>query len=525
VVLSVTLLVWWADAAATSRPPRTDGKAIAACTRPSLDEALTRWLKSLCTDTSHDGCVLDGSDPIPVYFVSTEGGGIRAAAWTAFALDRLDANHDFLKRTFSISGVSGGALGAAVLRACTLRERETLEARNACLNEFARTDLLAPIIEPWLFEDVLARVVPTSSCRTPGCGVFSRGAWFEQALENGARELRRGLIETSGARADSQPHLPYLLLNSTWVETGERAIASDLRIDWQTFPSAKDQLGLTGEDMPLGTAAHNAARFPFINPIGSLHTPRGNCARRSLESDGTSSSEGCATNTQRAAESVTCGHLADGGYFDNSGGQSTLDVLEGFGACLSGAANPVHCAALSSEQRSVLRKRLVPQILMIRNGVEPEPECRGVCAFDRARPRPVRSKPDPNACPADVTAGDRLDVPTCKRANDTFVGLAGPALTVLQVSGIGANGALSEARQKSAVLDVRKRLGEAAADSKAPPVWTIDLVLDGPLYPLGWHLSEIAIKGMWTQASRYAPGAPCEHAEAELSKTAPLGCR
>src|SRR5262249_49414849 len=143
-------------------------------------------------------------------------------------------------------------------------------------------------------------------CTQPGCGFMSRGLWFEQGLERAVPRLRDGIAQT--ARVENG-RLPQLFLNSTWVESGDRAVASGVRVDWNTyFPEARDQIsyaieGGSGQaDMPLSAAAHNSGRFTYVNAIGVL----------------------------RRGDAEDSGHLADGGYFDNPGAHTTLDVLNAF---------------------------------------------------------------------------------------------------------------------------------------------------------------------------------------------------
>jgi hypothetical protein len=500
VAVALALLPLGADRWATSRPP-AQASSSGPPARPTLDQALARWLTGLYASRPP----LGDTERIPVFFVSTEGGGIRAAMWTAFALQHLAQDPQFLPRTFSISGVSGGAVGAAVFRACSIEaapSNDVGKARLDCLERFARTDMLSPLISAWLFEDVLARVVPTAWCRTPGCGLLSRGAWFEQALEDGAAALRRGLTETSGWTSRAE-HVPFLLLNATWVETGERAIASDLQIRWPTFHDAKDQLGLLDTDLPLGTAAHNAARFPFINAIGSLHATGKRCA--ALEAGPSPAPAGTGSGGAPAEQPESCGHLADGGYFDNSGAQTTLDVLRGFDACLGDDTDPdtqayPECRALDATARQWLRAHLVPQVLMVHNDVDPTLACADECPFTKEPVSPREAtKVDPQLCLAQIDRYYRPERPTCRRHHDLFVGALGPALTLLNVSGIGAGARLAEARQARAVRAVRGRLG-VNASLPLPPTRPLDLHPDGTLYPLGWHLSELAIEGMLRQA-------------------------
>lgn len=484
------------DRYASSRPQALPTEVRAAGQRPTLDAALADWLGALCPAHALPcDAALAPDGALEVFFVSTEGGGVRAAAWTAFALHHLaEQDPQLLARTFSISGVSGGAVGAAVFRACD----ETGTDRAACLKRLAATDLLSPLLSAWLFEDALARVLPTSWCHTPGCGVMSRGAWFEQALEAGAPRLRAGLIASRPASAAPGAHRPYLLLNSTWVESGERAIGSDLRIDWRHFVDARDTLGLTGQDMALATAAHNAARFPFINAIGALQVPRALCLLRSGEP----------RPDAEPGKPVVCGHLADGGYFDNSGGNSTIDVLHGLQRCLgvnagdADAADFVRCAALPAAQREWLRAHLVPRVLMVRNGTDPAAESREDCVDPAARERVTAAQVTPAAprgCSA-LAPAYRPARPVCRSGFTAYVDLLGPALTAVNATGIGAAGQLAEARQADAVRRLRASLGGAAARSTSRAATVLDLLPDGVRYPLGWHLSALAVEGMWAQA-------------------------
>jgi hypothetical protein len=512
-------LVGAADRFASARPPVAHAAPMRLdWHRPTLDIALADWLVTLCNAAASAAApctpavppAADGS--LPVYLVSSEGGGIRAAVWTAFVLQHLaEADAQFAARTFSISGVSGGAIGAALFRACSAVPSQ----RAACLDRFARTDLLAPLVSAWMFEDALARVVPTRWCDTPGCGFLTRGAWFEQAMEAAAPGLRPGLIasreQLAAARAEG-PHVPYLLLNATWVESGERAVASDLRIDWRQFRGAKDQLRITGRDLPLGAAAHNAARFPFVNAIGGLTAPPQRCRTRladPLPHERTGVHELDAGGGPREGREV-CGHLADGGYFDNSGAQSTLDVLQGFARCLEVRPGDADadlyrkCQALPDAQRQWLRERLVPQVLMIRNGVQPAAAREEPCPAGGGAPLPGSDEVAPPLRPSCSGFSDRgyhPERPVCRQRAALFVDVVGPALTVLNVSGIGANGALAEARQAQAVRALRTILGGAASRTVLPPTRVLDLLPDGIRYPLGWHLSGVAVDGLWSQAA------------------------
>lgn len=449
----------------------------------SLEQGIRHWV-----ETRH----LNEGD-LPVYFVSAEGGGIRAAYWAALVLDRLDRSDlvakDFSSHVFSISGVSGGSIGAAAWSVCRddPASSDAPHLPKACIRDLARANLLTPLLSAWMFEDALASVIPTSvqigpaRCDTPGCGFLSRGHLFERSLESALPALARPLVEQNTAA-------PYLFLNSTRVEDGSRAIASALRIAADVegiestrslFPSSIDQLEVVGDVMPLSTAAHNSSRFTYVNAIGAA----GELSDRGFKPEY---------------------HLADGGYFDNSGGHTTADIIRAFTRCLFHPANP--CEIADTTLIETARKRLVPQAIHIRNGL------------DRVKPDPsaIASTQDrvaPDGCPA---------VPGKPVKNlDIYPNVLGPALTALNTIGTGANGRVAEADVCSAEQawrllhaeavgnatvasdrhsDAEVRTGSqmetgAMADDHLPLVRKFDLVDEGVLYPLGWYLSPTAQEG------------------------------
>lgn len=492
---------------ATARRPQTPPpSAQAAAPAVPLEAALAGWLRTICHAPDDKSACAPQLPAHPratggwdVYFVSSEGGGIRAAMWTAFALHRLEAEDPgFAQRTFAISGVSGGAVGAAVYRACSAGTQA--KEREACIRRFAQTDLLSPLLSSWMFEDLLGRLVPSGLCATPGCGFMSRGAWFEQSMEVGAPRLRRGMrelrsLDTGGANGSR--HVPYLLLNATWVETGERAIATELVVSPADFPGSKDQLGLVGADMPLGAAAHNAARFPYVNAIGGLKTPADLCDRRGAAASGKKGPD---------AEIKICGHLADGGYFDNGGAQSTTDLVRAFVTCLAARevkadAPMTECGKLPEVQRTWLRENLVPRVLMIRNESDPgaatQERCGEITRPSRADVIPIVD----NACTTPIGKRYQPARPLCAEGKVPYLDLIGPLLAVINTSGVGAAGRLAEAREADAILQARIAMRGKAAAATVEPVTAVDLLPKNVHFPLGWHLSLSGVDDMSAQAA------------------------
>ncbi|MDM0104959.1 hypothetical protein QTH97_08440 [Variovorax sp. J22R24] len=374
-----------------------------------------------------------------VYLVASEGGGIRAAYWTALILAKLHdrpAAASFDSRTVVLSGVSGGAVGEAVYIAC-LREMPPGHPVGPCVKtRFARLDALSPLLGAMLFEDVFARILPLyraggpSICGQPGCGYLSRALGFEREWMRQFPALADSLAPSSAKQGE-----PELMLNSTWVESGNRATLSTMRLPPRDTPASQDVIAEAGSQPSLITAAHAAARFPFINPLGALQPVQ-------------------AQDRRGAAEVI--GHLADGGYHDNSGAESLSDVFRAL--------------------RDKLPSGWKPQLVLIRNGqIKPRCEKQG------------SREPEPRCLTKNVRADDAdLATPQKSASWGLYVDLLGPPVTLLNVSGIGARG--------------RQAVAAMGADLAPMRPWLLDQTTEVTLVPLGWYLSPAARKALDHQA-------------------------
>lgn len=376
-----------------------------------------------------------------LYLVASEGGGIRSAYWTAQVLARLHQQvPHFNQRTVALSGVSGGAVGEALYRAC-LRQQPT--AVGDCLQQqFDALDPLSPLIGAFLFEDAFARVLPMHigngalACRQPGCGHLSRALAFEREW---ARRFP-ALADDLGPRREDEP---ALVLNSTWVESGNRAVLGTAPTSPGDFPAGVDVVQRLGAQPSLIAAAHAAARFPFINPLAGVAPASG-------------------------ADAVS-GHLADGGYHDNSGATTLADLWR--------------------QIQPALKKGWQPVLVLIRNG-QKRPGCEVL--------RPGQTPP-PTCLRPGVPVQD-LSKPLDRPRWDLYVDLLGPAVTVVNVSGIGAHGRQPVAALASTLAPWAA--GGAPGDCRQGPVWLIDQIDDGALVPLGWYLSPAARDALDSQAER-----------------------
>lgn len=443
----------------------------------TLRKAMTAWAAKLPATPSEDN---------RVYLVASEGGGVRSAYWTAQVLAHLhDSDPSFDQRTAVLSGVSGGAVGEAVYIAC-LRERQSTPKVSECVRtRFQRLDALSPLIGAFLFEDAFARLLPVhktgsdfSLCAQPGCGFLSRALGFEREW---IRQFPH-LAEPLGSIRDDEPQL---MLNSTWVESGNRATLSTMALPPRDTPASEDVLQRLDAQPSLITGAHAAARFPFINPLAALESER-----------------------HPGQPVKIIGHLADGGYHDNSGAEALSDAWRAL--------------------RDLPLKGWIPQLVLIRNGQlkpgcekhageEPaaEFECLGklpkphgtAARATAAVPHCAASAPPAAPClPEASKAAARLAAPLEKAQLRLFVDMLGPPVTLLNVSGIGAR-----ARQASAAMaaDLATR-GLRAADGSAEHYpCLLDQTNEATLVPLGWYLSPAARKALDALADIKASTKPC----------------
>lgn len=257
----------------------------------------------------------------PVYLVAAEGGGIRAAYWSANVLARLqdDSGARFGRNVFALSGVSGGSLGSAVFTALMADQasgalanapcaRQQALPYQACAKSVLRRDFLSPTVGYGLYPDMLQRFLPVpipQADRARAMELAWRAGW--RAATGNDRFSERFDRLWSGA------DVPSLLLNATVVDGGNRLIASDMVID-ASFPDAYDAFdpALDLRGMSLATAVHNSARFSYISPAGTVNACR---AGGRLQA--------CADGQPRAP----WGRLIDGGYFENSGVETVRDLL------------------------------------------------------------------------------------------------------------------------------------------------------------------------------------------------------
>jgi hypothetical protein len=247
--------------------------------RLNTEEAFEHWLRGKYDVTS--------SDTIPVYLIAAEGGGIRSAYWTTQALIRLQKNNpDFSDHIFAMSGVSGGALGITLFNSMLYDKEAAMDQKST---DMLSQDFLSPVTAYFLFPDLLQKFIPVPIKQ------FDRSRILEKSWERSWAQLTTHPSQIHLAQpfsnTFSRKDMPYLVLNATHVESGHRALVSNLNMEDFIGNHAFDLLHITQKDIPISTAIGLSSRFPILSPPGLI----------------------------KDKNNETWGNVVDGGYYENLG--------------------------------------------------------------------------------------------------------------------------------------------------------------------------------------------------------------
>jgi len=255
--------------------------------RPGLDGAFTRW-----NAAGKARAELGGSpERHPLIVVATEGGGVRAAYWTAILLrpiaggsaqfPRSPVRDQRCLRRFAWRGGIRPAAGArpSAVKCTTAPRFEGLDAASPlgpnpaplvkCARDVLSHDFLAATIGAFLYPDLVQRFLPFTL-------LPDRAAAIERAWEIGwdksvpayagrfAEPLVPFLANAGAARR------PVLLLNGTSVQHRPASDHQQHRRRRRHLPR-RDRFprGVSRASVRVSTAANNSARFPYIEPGGA----------------------------------------------------------------------------------------------------------------------------------------------------------------------------------------------------------------------------------------------------------------
>jgi hypothetical protein len=326
--------------------PERSARAAVAPRQPA-DAWLQTWMRTIGADGKR-----------PLVLVAAAGGASRAAYWSSASLARLQElgeqeGINFADSIFTISGTSGGALGAATFVAAVDARRQAVDAAQCTpwklVRDFTGQDHLATPVGSLLYTDLMQRFLP----------VAIAGADRSLALEQvWTRDWPRSLARQCPLRPTAHPNpwgealtalharateaewLPLLALNTTAISRGQRVYQADyLLATGDGLDLLDPSLGLDVDRITLAQAVHNSARFPYISPAAAVlfkqeHTDVGN------------------DDAGRVWD-----RLGDGGYVEASATLALSDLLRDLEAAgrLKACKPEDDCAAQGILNRSRLR--------------------------------------------------------------------------------------------------------------------------------------------------------------------------
>jgi len=394
----------------------------------------------------------DSTAPHPIVIVAAEGGGSLSGYWTASVLagihDRARREQfDFADHVFAMSSVSGGSLGCAVFAGLAAERGLRTAPFQERARKFMKQDFLSPTLAMFLFPELLQKVLPVPIDDFDRARAIERAwedAWKNQV--NGSRRFAQpftNLFEDDGAAPPIW--VPRLVLNSTWVESGNRGLITTFKVEGRVFADASSVLELLGSDVPLSTAVHNSARFPYVNPPGRVEDREGKVK----------------------------GHLIDGGLFEASGGSTALEIV----------AEVWRLLANDAGRRPRRFENLGPVFVVLANSIPVEKAA-------EARPSPGAAVAGSTAAmtvvPLAVPEAQLVEWQAKRPSSGLLLGALAPPVALMNSRGARATWAVESLYRFPPPQVQVFQFGTCAKDDRGQPL---------PL-PVSWELSTLAQETM-----------------------------
>ncbi|WP_162147235.1 patatin-like phospholipase family protein [Flavobacterium enshiense] len=387
--------------------------------RPNIKTYLTEW----ATNKSRYDMInqSDSLKPYPVYLVLADGGASKSGYWVASVLSMLEESDSekrdkFSDHLLSLAGASGGSVGNAAFYSLLKKDKNvnfSLETDN-----FFEGDFLSYTLAHYLGSDLFKHLFPF--LRTN-----DRAAALEESMEKLSESelINNTFKDTINSIFDNKAKLPLLFINTTSLQTGTPGVISNIKIN-KDFTNRMDVLqqldsipctceGKIGKSMKLSTAVVLGSRFPYLSPAGEINGK----------------------------------YFVDGGYFDNSGGGITLELLEYIDKFIK---------ENKDDSLAILLKKMQFKVIYISNGENSKQET--------------------------------------KRLHPLINDLAAPLLTVVGINGQQTN----NSNQK-----LEKFINNWPRSAKQRPFHTLNLPMDSPKskrcltgrddcapYPMNWVISD-----------------------------------
>ncbi|NEN87594.1 MAG: patatin-like phospholipase family protein [Okeania sp. SIO3H1] len=242
-----------------------------------------------------------------VVVVCASGGGIQAAGWTAQVLTGLqeELGESFTKAIGLISSVSGGSVGAMYYLDRFTDKGFPPASESEEIFEGATANSLDAVgwglVYPDLWRVIFLPFLP--DILTPK--VRDRGIAIEKDWQGHMKTPERPKTLADWRGEVEKGNIPLPVLNATLVDNGWRLLVTPAKFPNPDKKKFFDFNSLyPGKDIDLVTGARLSATFPYISPICRADDRNGK------------------------VRNIANYHVADGGYFDNSGFVTALEWLE-----------------------------------------------------------------------------------------------------------------------------------------------------------------------------------------------------
>jgi hypothetical protein len=374
VLLIAFILAWLATLAPHFHDARLVARPVNAPARQiSLETAISDWQRMSCEEDAGPKC---GQRPV---ILALAGGASRASFLAATVVgDLIDITRapnsglrDFARQIFAISGVSGGAVGAAIIRSaiedagpgragppCKSSDGLWFAAESGaglnrfwgqssppmtwkgCLQTIAAGDFLSPPVLGLAFRDGWAGPLAFAKRWLPFVEGEDRAALLEHAFEaryatalaepsSAWSRLRVALgPEKPGAGGLARPFgrpakdfwAPILLLTGTSVDTGRRVVASELTVSYRdgakrVFPEALDLFEELSRTVESNGSDAGTRLYKEDSPATAPDIPLSTAATLSARFPLVSPYAGL----RNPVSAQTADRVVDGGYFENDG--------------------------------------------------------------------------------------------------------------------------------------------------------------------------------------------------------------
>lgn len=205
-----------------------------------------------------------GSAKPTLFILNVSGGGTRSATFTMGVLQKLDSlmKGTLMKKTFLLSGASGGMLGATYFR-----ELYRLQQKGQNINlgdpqyvDNISKDLLNPLFSSFVTRDMLA---PAQSFMvSPYTYVKDRGYAFEEQLDRNTGQILGGKLGDY-VQEEAAATLPLIIYNGTISRDGRKMMFCTQPISYLMQSVPDSSAGLYSEPDAIDFAAF----FKRQNPM------------------------------------------------------------------------------------------------------------------------------------------------------------------------------------------------------------------------------------------------------------------